>query len=142
MSDPLKDLHKKTFIEGQEAEARQVKTQHFEERAALLLRAAQSATNIIDELEKLAADRHPKKVEVTQVIIAGVQQALEYVASGRVEPQEGQPAGVPFSSSTDSTKSLPGSVGSPPALTHQPTSEQPVKRGRGRPRKDPPPLPQ
>ena len=136
MSDPLKDIHGRSFIEGQEAIAREVKERRFEDHTNLVRRAAEVAFETIDEVEKLASDGNTQKQRMVEAIRLGIENAMHEVLSGRATPQgESVPvAENPFSNS--SPKSVTASNDSTKALSDQ-TPSEPAKRGRGRPRKNP-----
>lgn len=65
MSDPLKDIHGKSFVEGQEAEAREASAQHSQEQAVITQRAGEIAGEAIDLADRLAADGNPHKMRLS-----------------------------------------------------------------------------
>jgi hypothetical protein len=138
-------MHRRVFSQGQETVAKEVATQLFEEQAALTQRAAQIAAGMIDQAEQLGADGDPFKKRIASLVKGSVVEslaALQRVASGQLSIEEAKEAlhDDPFSgSSPSSVSSLPGESAGLKALPLA-SGVQPQKRGRGRPRKNPPPL--
>lgn len=143
MPDELKDTYRKTLIQGVETEAKKVATELFEEQAALVRRAAEAAAGMIDQAEQLGADGDPFKKQIARLVKGSVVEslaAIQRVASGDIPVEEAKEAlqDAPFTAdSPSSASSLPGESAGLKALPHEP-ADPPRKRGRGRPRKNPP----
>lgn len=144
MSDPLepyKDLHRKVFIEGQEAVAQSVAAEAFKDSVEQTQEALKLANDAIDLANAIAKDGDPHKAKLAALAKLRVTGATEHMLTGADSASRGRGAAqaTPFpenslASSEPSAKSLPTST-PPKALPHE--STEPPKRGRGRPRKKP-----
>jgi hypothetical protein len=121
----LKDTIVRSFLEGTEAVADDVKRTRVAERIQGMKEQATLAAETIDLANELAADGDPHKQRLAQAIKDAVTGGAERLHTGG----EGQLDASPFSKNSEpSAKGLPGST---PALP-----PAPQKRGPGRPRKD------
>jgi hypothetical protein len=138
--DPFKELHRKTFIEGQEAQAHSVAAEAFKDRVEQTQEALRLASDAIDLANEIAQGGDPHKARLAALAKLHVTGATEHMLSGADPARGGRGAAqaTPFpenssASSEPSEKRLPGSA-TPKALPDE--STEPPKRGPGRPRKD------
>lgn len=139
--DPYKELHRKTFIKGQEAEAQAVAAEAFKDRVEQTEEALRLASNAIDLANQIAKDEDPHKARLAALAKLHITGATEHMLSGADSVREGRGAAqaTPFPesslpSSEPSEKSLPSSA-TPKALPAAESTEPP-KRGPGRTKKD------
>src|SRR4051794_9817694 len=136
--DRFKDLHRKVFIQGQEAVAQEVAAEAFKDQVEQTQEALKLANDAIDLANAMAKDGDPHKAKLAALAKIHVSGAVEHVLTG-TEPAGGGRGAVqatPFPesslpSSEPSENSLPSVT--PKALPHE--STEPPKRKRGRPPK-------
>jgi len=134
MVDPLKDIHGRSFVEGQDAIAKQVSAKRMTEHVAATGKAVGMAADAIDLADQLAVDGNPHKKQLAELLKdTAVEAAKRLAAEGQtLEDGVAAAAAAPFSNdSPSSLSSLEGST--PKSLPHE---QQPPKRPRGRPPKN------
>ena len=138
--DPFKELHRKTFIEGQEAVAQSVAAEAFKDQIEQTQEALKLASEAIDLANAIAKDSDPHKARLAALAKLHVTGATEHMLTGADSASRGRGAAQasPFPES-----SLPSSEASETSLPKPTTpkalpgeSTEPPKRGRGRPRKE------
>jgi hypothetical protein len=137
--DRLKKFHREVFLKRQAVIAHETAAEDFTASQDVTQKAMKAAAETIKLANELAADNDPHIKRLALLIKDSVVGAAEDVATGPL-PDDGRKAieaDSPFSEiSQPSGTSLPNST---KALPHTPQQQQPptVKRGPGRPRKQP-----
>jgi len=137
--EPFKDLHRKVFIQGQEAVADEVAAEELKNRLEQTQEALRLANDTIDLANAIAKDGDPYKARLAALAKRTATGAAEHVLTG-ADPNGGGRGAIqatPFEesslrSSEASATSLPSST-PPRALTHG--STEPPRPRRGRPPK-------
>ena len=132
MVNPLKAIYRRLVMQGQEAAAKEVAVELFEDQTKLAARTAKAAGEILDLADKFEEGGNPHKRRVAELLRTGLIRTLESmegVASGETTPGEGGQAGQAIPLSSSSNDSSTNSTGTTPkALENQ--TKLPKKRGR------------
>ena len=129
LKDEIKRQAEELLRQGQQTVAQGAATQLFEERAKLVQKAVQVASDTIDLAEKLAADGHPQKKQIAELVTKSVVGAMSQLASERQPSRE---VTVPLEEDPSSASSSKSETGSPESMKSLPDKKA-GKRPQGRP---------
>src|SRR4051794_30602249 len=99
MSDPLKEIHGRSFVEGQDALAKQLSAKRMSEHVATTEKVVDIAAEAVDLADQLAADGNPHKKRLAELLKDTAVKAAEQLAAGGQKLEEGAAAAAadPFS---------------------------------------------
>ena len=113
--EPLKPLHEASFVEGQEAVAKDVTAQRIKELAKSLGQVGDVVAETLDQADRIAQSGDPHKQKLAAYMKEGLLGAMSQMTSGRPPAEEARGAAQASplleSSGPSATSSSKGLIG-------------------------------